>query len=49
VSCVIKKRIRVFIIVFIIYIGKDTKGEREAVNQRTNNIMVKKKEQKDKQ
>jgi hypothetical protein len=36
-----------FIIVFIIYIGQgkfqDTKGETEAVNQRTNNIMVKRK------
>jgi hypothetical protein len=42
---VIINRIREFIFVFIIYIdqGKfqDTKGETEAVNQRTNNIMVK--------
>ena len=41
------QQIREFIIVFIIYIGQgkfqDTKGETEAVNQRTNNIMVKRK------
>jgi hypothetical protein len=43
VSCVIINRIRVFIIVFIIYIGQDTNGEREDVSQRTNNIMVKRK------
>jgi hypothetical protein len=43
VSCVIINRIRVFIIVFIIYIGQDTNGEREDVYQRTNNIIVKRK------
>ena len=44
---VIINRIREFIIVFIIYIGQDTKCETKAVNQRTNNIMVKRKRTKE--
>ena len=41
---VIINRIREFLIVlFILVKFQDTKGETEAVNQRTNNIMVKRK------